>query len=63
MGVFEDIVRTITDNLFSQVAILIGLIALVGLALQRKPIEEVVAGGMRATIGVVILNIGIDLFV
>ncbi|MFC7431554.1 MULTISPECIES: PTS transporter subunit IIC [unclassified Agrococcus] len=63
MGVFEDIVRTITDNLFSQVAILIGLIALIGLALQRKPIEEVVAGGMRATIGVVILNIGIDLFV
>ncbi|WP_144720864.1 PTS transporter subunit IIC [Agrococcus jejuensis] len=63
MGVFEDIVRTITDNLFSQVAILIGLIALVGLALQRKPIEEVVAGAMRATIGVVILNIGIDLFI
>ena len=63
MGVFEDIVRTITDNLFSQVAILIGLIALVGLALQRKPIEEVVGGAMRATIGVVILNIGIDLFV
>ncbi len=63
MGVFEDIVRTITDNLFSQVAILIGLIALIGLALQRKPIEEVVAGAMRATIGVVILNIGIDLFV
>lgn len=63
MGVFEDIVRTITDNLFSQVAILIGLIALVGLALQRKPVEEVVGGAMRATIGVVILNIGIDLFV
>lgn len=63
MGVFEDIVRTITDNLFSQVAILIGLIALVGLALQRKPIEEVVGGAMRATIGVVILTIGIDLFV
>ncbi|WP_347755714.1 PTS transporter subunit IIC [Agrococcus sp. ProA11] len=63
MGVFEDIVTLITDNFLSQVALLIGLIALVGLALQRKPIEQVVAGGLRATIGVVILNIGVEIFV
>ncbi len=63
MSVFEDIVEVITNNLFSQVAVLIGIIAIVGLALQRKPFEEVVAGGLRATIGVVILNIGVEIFV
>lgn len=63
MGAFEDIVTLITDNFLSQVALLIGLIALIGLALQRKPIEQVVAGTLRATIGVVILNIGVEIFV
>lgn len=63
MSPLEDIVTLITDNLFSQVAVLIGIIAIVGLALQRKPFEQVVAGGLRATIGVVILNIGVEIFV
>lgn len=63
MDVFEDIVSTITNNLFSQVAVLIGIIAIIGLALQRKPFEQVIAGGLRATIGVVILNIGVEIFV
>lgn len=62
MNTFEDVVRVITDNLFAQVSILIGLIALVGLVLQRKPFDEVVAGALRATIGVVILNIGVEIF-
>ncbi|GAA1290618.1 PTS transporter subunit IIC [Brachybacterium alimentarium] len=62
MGTFEEVVRVITDNLFAQVSILIGLIALVGLILQRKPFDEVVAGALRATIGVVILNIGVEIF-
>lgn len=63
MPVIEDIVQLVTDNLFSQVAVLIGIIAIVGLALQRKPVEQVVAGGLRATIGVVVLNIGVEIFV
>ncbi|WP_193105786.1 PTS transporter subunit IIC [Brachybacterium sp. FME24] len=62
MTTFEAVVRVITDNLFAQVSILIGLIALVGLILQRKPFDEVVAGALRATIGVVILNIGVEIF-
>ena len=62
MNTFEDVIRVITDNLFAQVSILIGLIALVGLILQRKPFDEVVAGALRATIGVVILNIGVEIF-
>ncbi|MCH1881644.1 PTS transporter subunit IIC [Agrococcus sp. ARC_14] len=63
MDVFESIVRLIADNLFNQVAVLIGIIAAVGLMLQRKPFDEVVAGALRATIGVVILNIGVEIFV
>lgn len=63
MSTFEDIVEVITNNLFSQVAVLIGIIAIVGLALQRKPIEQIIAGGLRATIGVVVLNIGVEIFV
>lgn len=63
MDIVVDVVQTITANLFSEVALLIGLIALIGLLLQRKPIEEVVAGTLRATIGVVILNIGVAVFV
>jgi len=63
MSWIEDLVEVITNNLFSQVAVLIGIIAIVGLALQRKPFEQVVAGGLRATIGVVVLNIGVEIFV
>jgi PTS system ascorbate-specific IIC component len=63
MSWIEDLVEVITNNLFSQVAVLIGLIAIIGLALQRKPFEQVVAGGLRATIGVVVLNIGVEIFV
>lgn len=55
--------RFVATNVFSEVAILIGLITLVGLVLQRKPVEEVVAGALRATIGTIILFIGVDVFV
>lgn len=63
MSWIEDLVEVITNNLFSQVAVLIGIIAIIGLALQRKPFEQVIAGGLRATIGVVVLNIGVEIFV
>ncbi|MDA2813600.1 PTS ascorbate transporter subunit IIC [Nocardiopsis sp. RSe5-2] len=52
----------IADNVFGQVAILIGLITLLGLLLQRKPVEEVVGGALRAVLGIVILFVGIELF-
>jgi ascorbate PTS system EIIC component len=52
----------IANNVFGEVAILIGLITLLGLVLQRKPVEDVVGGALRATIGVVILFIGVEVF-
>ncbi|MFC4224947.1 PTS ascorbate transporter subunit IIC [Lysinibacter cavernae] len=57
------ILEGVANNIFSQVPILIGLIACLGLILQRKPIEDVVGGTIRAIVGVVILTIGIDIFV
>ena len=62
MEPFVDLIEVITNNLFSQVAVLIGIIAIIGLALQRKPFEEVIAGGLRATIGVTVLTIGVEIF-
>lgn len=63
MNTFINIASALANNLFSQVAILIGLIALVGLLLQRKPVDQVVGGAVRATLGVVILNLGVEVFV
>ena len=63
MDVLQNILIGIANNIFSQVPILIGLIALSGLLLQRKPFETVVGGTVRAIVGVVILMIGVDIFV
>ncbi|ASU83140.1 PTS ascorbate transporter subunit IIC [Nocardiopsis gilva YIM 90087] len=52
----------LADNLFGQVPLLIGLITLAGLLLQRKPVEDVVGGALRAAVGVVILFIGVEVF-
>lgn len=62
MDILEDILTGLANNVFNQVPLLIGIIALVGLLLQRKPVETVVGGAMRAVIGVVILTIGVDIF-
>jgi len=63
VDVLQNILIGIANNIFSQVPILIGLIALFGLLLQRKPFETVVGGTVRAIVGVVILMIGVDIFV
>jgi ascorbate PTS system EIIC component len=61
--VFQDVLEFIALNLFNEVAILIGLITMIGLLLQRKPVEDVVSGAVRATIGIIILFIGVGVFV
>ncbi|PRX92172.1 PTS ascorbate transporter subunit IIC [Allonocardiopsis opalescens] len=62
METLQTILIWIANNIFGQVAILIGLITLVGLLLQRKPVEDVVGGALRSALGIVILFIGIDIF-
>lgn len=63
MDLLLGILTGIANNIFNQVPILIGMIALVGLIAQRKPVETVVGGTIRAVVGVVILTIGVDIFV
>lgn len=63
MEVLKNILLFLANNIFNEVGILIGLITLVGLLLQRKPIEELIAGALRATIGIYILTIGTNIFV
>ncbi|AYY15683.1 PTS ascorbate transporter subunit IIC [Actinobacteria bacterium YIM 96077] len=57
-----DVLEFIATNVFNEVAILIGLITMIGLLLQRKPVEDLIGGAIRATIGVLILFIGVDVF-
>jgi ascorbate-specific PTS system EIIC-type component UlaA len=40
MQTLVDVLQGIANNVFGEVAILIGLITLLGLVLQRKPVEE-----------------------
>lgn len=45
-------------QILSQAAILVGLIALIGLLAQRKPFEQVVSGTLKTVIGFIILGGG-----
>lgn len=63
MQVLRDILLFLANSIFNEVGILLGLITLVGLLLQRKPIEELIAGALRAAIGIYVLNIGVNIFV
>ena len=45
-------------NILSTPAILVGLLALVGLALQKKPIEEIVMGTIKTIVGFLVLSAG-----
>ncbi len=63
MDIVTDVLEFLANNIFSEVAILIGLITVVGLVLQRTPVEDTISGAIRATIGVIILFVGVDVFV
>lgn len=45
-------------NILSTPAILVGLLALVGLCLQRKPIDDVVKGTIKTIVGFLVLSAG-----
>ncbi len=63
MNGFEKTLEWIANNVFNEVAILIGLIVVVGLLLQKKRFEEILSGAIRATVGVYAMFIGIGVFV
>lgn len=45
-------------NILSTPAILVGLLSLIGLALQKKPIEEIVKGTVKTIVGFLVLSAG-----
>jgi len=52
------IINFIVFQLLSQPAILLGLVALLGLILQKRPINQIIKGSLKTTIGVVIISAG-----
>ena len=52
------ILNFIIENILTQAAIIIGLIALLGLALQKKPVGTVISGTMKTILGFLILSAG-----
>lgn len=63
MELLSGFLTFLARNVFNQVAILIGLIILIGLVIQGKSFREVVEGTVRGALGIIILFIGIDVFV
>jgi len=63
MPTILDILAWIGNNLLGQPAILLGLIALIGLLLQRKPIADLISGTAKVMIGVTLMIAGATLFV
>ena len=63
MDVLSSITQWIADNIFSQPAFLIGLIALVGLIAQRTSFSKTVLGTLKAAVGFLILSEGANIVV
>ena len=52
------VLNWIVSNILTQASIIIALIAFLGLALQKKPANEVFAGTMKTLFGFMILSAG-----
>ncbi len=55
MGVLNSIINFVISDIVGQPAILVGLIAVVGLILQKKSFATVLAGGVKTTSGYLIM--------
>ncbi|MGX7196773.1 PTS ascorbate transporter subunit IIC [Enterococcus olivae] len=53
----------ITDHILKNPPVLLGLIAMIGLIVQRKPFAEIVKGTVTAAFGMVILTAGVNMLV
>ncbi|MGB8451349.1 MAG: PTS ascorbate transporter subunit IIC [Anaerocolumna sp.] len=52
------VLKFIIDNILTQAAIIIGLIAFLGLTLQKKPVGTIVSGTMKTILGFLVLAAG-----
>lgn len=58
-----DFFRFLMSDVFSEPAVLVGLIALIGLIAQKKPVTECIKGTVKTIMGFVILGAGAGLVV
>ncbi len=56
------VINFLINEVFVQAPIFLGVIALVGLLLQRRAAREVLEGTIKVIVGIVILNSGINVF-
>ena len=61
MVVLNAIVKIISTYIFNQPFILLSLVAMLGLIVQKKSIEEVITGSLKTGIGYLILSVGTSL--
>ena len=52
------VLNFIIKNILTQASVVVGLIALLGLVLQKKPIGTVVSGTMKTILGFLVLSAG-----
>ena len=57
-----EIINFLINDIFTEASIFLGLIALVGLLLQKRGFVSVLEGTVKTVIGIIILNAGIGLF-
>ncbi len=61
MNVLNAIVDIMSNYIFNQPFILLSLVAMLGLIVQKKPVQEVVSGSLKTGIGYLILSQGTSL--
>lgn len=57
------VLNFIINNILTQAAVTIGLIAMLGLLLQKKPLGQVVSGTMKTVLGFMVLSAGSSIIV
>ncbi|MDD2521673.1 MAG: PTS ascorbate transporter subunit IIC [Anaerolineaceae bacterium] len=63
MQVILDIFNFIGEQILSQYSIILGLVALVGLLLQKKPATTIISGVIKTVVGVIIIGAGAGVLV
>ena len=53
-----EILNWIIENILTQASVIIGLVALLGLALQKKPVNELISGTLKTMLGFLVLSAG-----
>ena len=60
---FDALGSFVLNNVLRNAAVLLGLIAMLGLLLQRKSLADVVKGSLMAAFGMVILTEGVSILI